>query len=136
MTEYGAGKPGILIDIDNSRIRIYKNTLYALGKPSFLLLLVNPETRTIAMMASTATQTAHRIRWASFGNHQSCELYSVTLVHRLCNVCPAWARRGKYRLYGAHVPQSGIVYFRMDEANDIEAHISICEETAHDDTEN
>ena len=39
----------ILIDLKKPRIRIYKNTLHALGDPSHIDLFINPETHTIGI---------------------------------------------------------------------------------------
>ena len=44
--------PVIILDFKKGRIRIYKNTMRALGNPEFVLLLVNPTARLIALIKS------------------------------------------------------------------------------------
>ena len=36
-------KPAILVDLKNPLIRIHKDTLYSIGNPEYILLLVNPK---------------------------------------------------------------------------------------------
>lgn len=124
MTENQIGMPAILIDIKGRRIRIHKNTLYLLGKPNYILLMVNPDTKTIAITPSTRVETAHRVRWEYFGNRQSCELYSSSLVHSLHELCPEWLSTGKYRLNGEYIPAEKIVRFHMNGASEINERVA------------
>ena len=40
----------ISIDLKKNRIRIHKNTLHAIGSPSYILLLVNPVENSLAIL--------------------------------------------------------------------------------------
>ncbi len=119
MAESQISVPVILIDVKGCRIRIHKNTLYLLGKPDYILLLVNPATKTIAIAPSVRMETAHRIRWEYFRNRQSCELYSTSLVRCLCALCPEWMPTGKYRLNGEYIPEEKVVRFQMGRASEL-----------------
>lgn len=124
MAEKQIGVPAILIDIKGCRIRIHKNTLYLLDKPDYILLMVNPNTKIIAITPSIRMETAHRIRWEYFGNRQSCELYSAPLVHSLCELCPEWMPTGKYRLNGEYIPEEKVVQFHMDGAFELNKQVA------------
>ena len=45
-------QPAIMFDFKKSRIRIHKNTLRALNNPAYVLLLINPIDRLIAVQAN------------------------------------------------------------------------------------
>ena len=107
-------KPQISIDIRRKRIRIHKVTLELLDHPQFILLLVNPETRTIAVMPSGDVKTAHCIHWERL--KKTYELTSIGLIRSLCSVCPEWSDSQNYRITGEFIPSENIVEFRMDQA--------------------
>jgi hypothetical protein len=53
MIEHNLARPAILVDLKKYRIRIHKNTLHSIGNPKHILLLVNPEERTLEFNAVT-----------------------------------------------------------------------------------
>ena len=55
MTDNNIERPAILIDLKKYRIRIHKNTLRSIGDPNYILLLVNPEEHTLAILRSDRT---------------------------------------------------------------------------------
>ncbi len=62
MKDAVTSKPAILIDLKKYRIRIHKNTLYLLGNPEYIMFLVNPSDRIIAIRCGTKSDRyAHRI---------------------------------------------------------------------------
>lgn len=110
MNQSKTSLPVIAIDIKNNLIRIHKNTLHAIGNPIYILLLVNPEERTIAIISSDHSDPkAHRINKAS-------ELYSKSLVRGLLNVCKEWQENKLYRIFGEIIHDEGAVKFNMDES--------------------
>lgn len=110
-------KPGISFNLRKNLIRIHKDTLYSIGNPYYVLLLVNPNERTIAVQPTDSSDTrAHHISKSSIINGKSFEIYSMSLVQNLLELCPNWERSKTYRIYGEKVPSQDIVRFKMAEA--------------------
>lgn len=114
MTDSSIVKPAILIDLKKDRIRIHRNTLRSIGNPENVLLLVNPEERTLAILRCDHTDpSAHRIAKSSLEDKKTVELYSRSLINSLRSVCNDWQDSKTYRLYGVIVPQEGMARFHM-----------------------
>lgn len=109
-------KPVILVDLKKYRIRIHKNTLRSIGTPNYVLLLVNPEERTLAILRSDSTDPRAHLIAASFEAKKAFELYSRSLVKNLHDVCSNWHDNQSYRLYGEIIPNKGIARFYMPDA--------------------
>lgn len=117
MSENTEARPSISIDLRKYRIRIHKKTLHSIGDPEYVLLLVNPEEHTLAILRSSRSDPrAHHIAWASHTDKQSFELYSRSLVESLRDVCHNWKDNQSYRLYGEIIPNEGIARFDMSRA--------------------
>jgi hypothetical protein len=112
-----SNRPAILIDQKKDRIRIYKSTLHAIGDPKYILLLVNPEDRTIVILRSDRDdQRAFRLPQARFGDYQCVELYSKALIQNLRGMCDDWIDDYSYRIYGDVVKNEGIAQFCISES--------------------
>jgi len=110
-------KPAILVDLKNPLIRIHKDTLYSIGNPEYILLLVNPEEHSLAVLPSDKSDTkAHYVFKNSFNNKKSVELYSTSLIKNLRNLCKDWVDNKAYRIYGEAVPNQNIIRFNMLES--------------------
>ncbi|MBP2656598.1 MAG: hypothetical protein H6Q73_4167 [Firmicutes bacterium] len=110
-------RPTILVDLKKCRIRIHKNTLHSIGNPDNVLLLVNPEEHTLAILCSDRSDPrAHHISWASLAKRKSFELYSSVLVKSLRNVCNDWQDNQSYRIYGEIISNEGVALFHMTES--------------------
>lgn len=108
------GKPAILVDLKKYRIRIHRNTLRSIGNPDHVLLLVNPEERTLAILrCEHSDPRAHRITAASLEDRKTVELYSRSLIKSLRDVCSGWQDSTTYRLYGEIIPHEGMARFHM-----------------------
>ena len=117
MTDRSTTRPAILVDLKKYRIRIHKNTLRAIGTPSYVLLLVNPVERTLAILRSEKSDPrAYRIMAASLDANKSVELYSRALVKNLREVCSGWQDSQSYRMYGEIISSEGMARFLMSEA--------------------
>jgi hypothetical protein len=117
MTNNNTARPVILIDLKKYRIRIHKNTLSSIGDPDHVLLLVNPEERTLAILCCDRSDPrAHHITMASLANKKPFELYSRSLVKSLRDICCNWQDSQSYRLYGEIIPNVGMAQFHMSEA--------------------
>ncbi len=112
-----SGRPAILIDLKKDRIRIYKRTLHAIGDPKYILLLVNPEDRTIVILPSDRDdQRAFRLPQARFDDKQCFELHSKALVQNLRSMCDDWIDDYSYRIYGEVVKNKRIAQFCISES--------------------
>jgi hypothetical protein len=117
MIENDLAKPVILVDLKKYRIRIHKNTLHSIGDPDYVLLLVNPDERTLAILGSSRSDPrAHRITRAPVVNRIRFELYSQSLIKSLRDICSHWQDNQSYRMYGEIVPDEGVARFHMDES--------------------
>jgi hypothetical protein len=117
MTKNSLTRPAILVDIKKYRIRIHKNTLHSIGDPDDVLLLVNPEERTLAILRSDRSDPrAHHISRVSLAKRKSFELYSRSLVKSLRDVCSDWQDNQSYRMYGEIIPNEGVAQFHIAES--------------------
>ncbi len=116
MTE-NTPKPMILIDMAKNRIRIHRTTLEALQHPEYVLLIVNPDEKTIGILPGKLSDPgAHRVKTPSVIIKKSYELYSAGFTRKLREVCREWVPTGKYLVEGALVPGERVVRFPMNEA--------------------
>ena len=117
MPEINFSRPVILVDLKKSRIRIHKNTLHSIGDPDHVLILVNPEERTLAFLSSDKSDPrAHKISKGSSSNQKCIELYSRSLIKNLRNLYSYWQDNQSYRLYGEIISNEGVAQFHMDES--------------------
>ena len=108
----------ITVDLKKNRIRIYKTAIHLLGDPAFLLLLVNPEDRSICVSCGDPNdKRSHRVRLSALKGGNSFELNSKSLCTALMDVCPEWSDSHSYRCYGELVPGMGIVRFPLTDAH-------------------
>ena len=114
MTENKIKRPAILVDIKKYRIRISKKTLLSLGNPDNVLLLVNPEERSLAILrCDRSDPQAHHISWTSLANKKPFELYSRSLVESLRDISNGWQNNQSYRMYGEIISNGGVAQFHM-----------------------
>lgn len=112
--EGSTSKLSLLLDLAKSRIRIHRNTLTALGRPEYILLIVHPEEKTLGIMESNMNiPGVHKIKPQS--GKQCYELYSTGLSRQFRKVMPGWVNGGKYLLTGELMPD-GTAVFSMNDA--------------------
>jgi len=110
-------KPAISVDLKNLLLRIHKDTLHSIGDPEYILLLVNPIERSLAVLPSDRSDAkAHHISRYSLIRKKSFELYSTSLVQNLQNLCSNWKDDKAYRIYGEVIPNKDVIRFKMAEA--------------------
>lgn len=111
----------ILIDLKKRRIRIHENTIRALHNPEYIVLLVHPEERTLAVMCSQPSdKRAHRVPIRAKERCKSYELYSTSLIQNLLALNPEWVDNFSYRMVGQPITNKGMVMFHMSQASPIE----------------
>jgi hypothetical protein len=117
MADNNSERPIISVDLKKCRIRIHKNTLHSIGDPRYILLLVNPQERTLVIARSNRTDPrAHYVDVSFIKNKKCFELYSQFLVKSLHDVCIDWQDSKSYRLYGEIISNEGIARFHMSDA--------------------
>lgn len=108
-------QPAIMFDFKKSRIRIHKNTLHALDNPAYVLLLINPIDRLIAVKANDGTDArAHRVGMRASKN-KSFEIYSMALLDKL-RLCSEWDEKQSYRILGNRIEEQDLVQFKINES--------------------
>ena len=111
--EDSTSKLTLQLDLARSRIRVHRKTLAAIGNPEYILLIVNPEEKTLGIIETPNTPGAHRIRYGS--GKQCQELYSTSLARQFRLVMPNWINGGKYLLSG-DLMADGTAVFPMEAA--------------------
>ena len=110
-------EPKISIDMKQTRIRIHKSTLHALGDPNYISLIINPEKQTIGIKPGTADdKTAHRIKPEVMKPGKDCELHSRSLIEGLTTLRPDWKDCKTRRIAGSLIPEENMCCFEMKNA--------------------
>lgn len=105
--------PVILVDLAKRRIRIHKRTLHFLGDPEYILLLVNPDEKTLGVIGCEKDEkSSHHIPKNRFKSN-SYELYSTSLIYSLREICPDWKDGEKYRIIGELLQNARVARFSM-----------------------
>ena len=105
-------KPLVRIDLRKNRIVLTKKSLYNIGSPDYIILLVEPEARTLSVIKSDITvRQAHRIRKTS---GTEVELYSKCLLEALRGICADWQDNRAYRIYGKVARGGEAITFNID----------------------
>lgn len=113
-------KPTILIDTKKSLIRIHKKTLYMLGNPAYIELLINPQTLYVAVRTSEIkTKFSHKINWNMLCGKNSYEIISKVLIARLINICETLQIKGSYKIIGNYSSDENIACFDLKKAFEI-----------------
>lgn len=113
-------KPGLSVNLKKYIIRIHKDTLHIIGDPEYILLLVNPEERTLAVLPSDRSDLkSHRISRYNLLNNKSFELYSTSLIKNLQLLGTKWSANKTYKMKGYQVPGQQVVKFKLEEATEV-----------------
>lgn len=123
------GKPLVLtIDLKKRRLRLYKQTLCAIGDPEFIQFLVEPRTgRMVIKSSCEKARYSQRIYWTNLKDKgQCCEFYSKLLLDLIkINFFPA-DKVCTYRVYGSISGGKSMIMFNLNNIeplNDEEAEI-------------
>ena len=124
------------IDMKKDRIRIHKNTLYALGNPRRIQLLVHPSEPTIIVRCPQKGEPfgqEEKVVFDKPGNQGTFQLYSKELINRLCRIYPCFEKQQVYRLYGTVKQELHAAFFTFDHIQPVEVGEVICHDTITDD---
>jgi len=115
----------LTLDMQRNRVRIYRATLRALGDPSFIQFLINPEDLYIAILGSDiplSGGTANRVKIPSsrMDGKLSGEFYSSALLDGIYSIFGVLNRKYNYRLTGEIDQVNRVAYFSMRTLKRIE----------------
>lgn len=111
-------KATIAFSMSKNRIRIHRNTLSALGNPSHVVLIVNPEEKTLGIKCSTPDNVlAHRIDPHPANGKLNCELYSKSLFIALKSLCPFMTTNNAWSFDGTVFPTEKMAVFALVPSN-------------------
>jgi len=111
----------ISIDLKKFRIRIHKESLHLIGDPKYIQLLVNVNSRMIAIRAVEKEQVdSCKVDQERMDSDFSFEIYSRSLINRLCSEFGCFDKRKCYRLTGSVIESEKIVVFPLDSLQKID----------------
>ena len=110
-------KPVVCIDLKKDRIRIHKTTLHLIGDPAFINLLVNPDSKTLAIRrAYQGDPLALRIRKNQLTDGNCVEFGCRELIRKLQDVEAIWEKNCSYRIYGECNAKESLAKFAMKDS--------------------
>ena len=113
------------IDMKKCRIRIHKHTLHVLGDPLYIQILINTESKQIAIRRVDVPQSGDQSRKTNVRNldaDESCEYYSETLTQQLHNLDANLDYKHTYRLTGGKfIKTHQLVLFDLSSMERVES---------------
>lgn len=113
----------IAIDLKKYRIRIHKSTIHLLGDPKYIQLLVKPESSQVAIRAvekETRGDQTFKVDSKTMKSDNSYELYSQTLIKKLCTIVDGLEPNFTYRLNGEILTAQKAALFSLKTISRIE----------------
>lgn len=105
-------KPALCLDFKQDRIRIHKPTLYLLGNPTHINLLVNPQKKEIGVKTSSKDDhLSLKVNQKSVASDGCFELYSKILMDTLIALYGGWKSNHSYRIYGRFDDKTQVTVF-------------------------
>lgn len=109
------------VDLKKYRIRIHKASLHFMGDPSYIQLLVNPETRVVAFRAvQLGDEHAHRVNQRLIRSDNSYEIYSYSFIRKLKELVDGLTVGNSYRLTGSIYQADRTAVFPLDSIQRVE----------------
>ena len=107
----------ILISLSKNRISITRNTLSLIGNPSHILLMVNPEDRTLVVsQGSSSDIRSHKVPVLKANMKREVELYSKPLILRILSIADDWEDNASYRLPGEFIQVENLLRFHIEKS--------------------
>lgn len=116
MIENNAQPAIMTIDCKKPRLRIYKATIHQLGDPKYIQLMINPESRLIALRGvEQHTPGQHELRIdRQVANTEDCvDWYSTHLILQLRSAFQEIKDGCSYNLTGVIVPNERAAVFKI-----------------------
>lgn len=113
-----ASRPAISVDPRTNIVRIHRVTLDMLGRPDYVMLLVNPENMQIGVRPSNKRDRhAHKVRWEVLTDTRSYEICSMRFISELYKFNNNADKNTAYRLYGHYFKESNVAVFDFKDVN-------------------
>lgn len=112
----------IVIDVKKFRLRIYKSTLHELGDPMYIQLLVNPTKMHLVIVPVDKKQSGDQTLIIGTNlnrSGQSCEVYSMVFISKLCAITGKMIKGHSYRVKGEVIPAQRIALFYLDTIEEL-----------------
>lgn len=106
----------ISIDLKKNRIRVHKAMLHKLGDPKFIQLLVNPESRAVAIRCvdvPLSGEPTHKVTEQKLRSDNSYEIYSRSFLLKLSELDPSIGTSGLFRMDGEVFPSKKMAVFYL-----------------------
>lgn len=115
----------LTLDVKRCRFRIFRSTLRALGNPTYIQFLINPEDLYLAILGSELPLhggTANRVKLPSLKEDPklSVEFYSTALLEGIYGIFGVLDRNYNYCLTGEIDQVNRVAYFSMRSLKRIE----------------
>lgn len=110
-------------DPKKNRFRIHKTTIHMMGDPKYIHLLVNPEKKTVAIVAAeegAAGKDAYRIKPQILESDNSYEIYSRIFLVELFKIVGGLSPERSYRVTGKVISSKKIAVYSLDTITPIE----------------
>ena len=110
-------KTTIGVDVARNRIRINRSTLRAIGNPRFVQLLVNTESRVVAIRATDkdeAREQTYKIPRSIANTDYPAVITSQSFMTLLKEAFPSLIPKNSYQLSGIIIPSERITLFSID----------------------
>ncbi|MBR1912121.1 MAG: hypothetical protein IJ828_07170, partial [Treponema sp.] len=112
------------IDLKKYRFRVHRGTLHALGDPTQVQLMFDPEKKAIMLVAPSEKAPFGQEEKVVFDKpgHDGCfQLYSMSLIQKIQNIFPDLEDQTTYGLNGKLIPSLHAVYFPLSSLSRIES---------------
>lgn len=116
------------IDTKKPRLRIFKATVHQMGDPKFIQLMINPESRLIALRGMdrhTPGQLEIRVDQQVANTEDCVDWYSTALVAELCAAFHEIESGNSYNLTGTLFPKERAVVFKLSGLTLIESNMGV-----------
>ena len=113
--------PSICIDMKKGRMRIHKETLYLLGEPKYIEILVNPKKKGFIVRNSAGGKNSHSVELAKLIEVRQCyELYSRQFIREINTLSDSLKKTKSYRITGHLNLERNAAFFSLDDATVID----------------
>ena len=114
-------QPSICIDMKKGRVRIHKETLYMLGEPKYIEILVNPKKGGFIIRTSAGGKNSHTVELEKLVEIKQCyELYSRPFIREIRTLDDSLKTTRSYRISGYLNPERTAAFFSLDDATVID----------------
>lgn len=111
------------VDLKKFRFRFHRSTLHALGDPSHVQLMFDPEKKAFMLIVSTVKTALSQDEKVVFDKpgHDGCfQLYSMSLIQKIQRIYPDLENQTTYCLNGKLIPSLHAAYFPLSSLSKVD----------------